>query len=153
MQCLQGDDQAGDPALHVVGAAAEEVAVALGEDERLAEPLLPRLHIDGVDVAVEQDAAAAAGAGEDGGELRPADEVKAGRHEPVAGPGRLRLPHVGRRSQGLESRGQHPLQLLLIARGVAGVPRGRVAGDELGGEPYQLVLRVPCRVDHPLLER
>ncbi len=119
VQRLQGDDQAGDPALHVVGAATEEVAVSLRQDERVAEPLVARLHVHRVDVAVEQDAAAAAGAAEDGGELGPADEVEAGRHEPVAVPGRLRLPHVRLRAERLEPRGEQPLQPLLVARRVA----------------------------------
>ena len=110
-------------------------------------------HVDGVDVAVEQDAATAAGAAEDGGELRPAGEVEAGRHEPVAFAGRLRLPHVRLGAERLEPRGEQPLQLLLVARGVAGKARGGVARDELGREADELVLRVPYRLDDALLER
>ena len=89
----------------------------------------------------------------DGGELRPAGEVEAGRHEPVAVPGRLRLPHVRLRAERLEPRGQQPLQPLLVARRVARQPRGRVQRDELRGEADELVLRVPYRLDDALLER
>jgi signal transduction histidine kinase len=77
-------------------------------------------------VPVEQEAAAAAGPAEHGGELGPAGEVEAGRQESVAPARRLRFPQVRLRAGALEARGEQPLELLLVSRLVAGQPRGRV---------------------------
>ena len=152
-QRLQGDHQPRDAALHVVGAAAVQVAGALGEPIRVAEPLPAWLDVDGVDVTVDQKATAGACAGQSRGELRPPGEVEAGRNEAVAVAGGLRLPEVRRRAQRLEARGEQPLQLLFIVRRVAGVPRRGVADDKLGGQADQLVLGRAHGFDDALFER
>ena len=58
-------------------------------------PLADRLGRDGVDVAVEQQGAAAARAAQARDELRPPGEVEAVRHEAVARARGFRLPDVG----------------------------------------------------------
>ena len=57
---LGGEHHRRDPALHVAGAAAVELPVSHLRGERLARPALARLDRDDVDVAVEDERAAAA---------------------------------------------------------------------------------------------
>ena len=74
---LRGEDHRGDAALHVAGAAAVDQPVAALAAERVGRPGVARVGGDDVDVAVEQQGAAAARAGEARGELRPPGEVEA----------------------------------------------------------------------------
>ena len=68
-------DHARDAALHVARAAPVQVAVADLGPIRVARPALARVGRDDVDVAVQEQALAAARAGEPGGELRAAVEA------------------------------------------------------------------------------
>ena len=86
----------GDAALHVAGAAAVELAVADDGRVRVVRPARLGLARDDVDVAVQQEAATAAGAGEARDQLRPAVEVELERHLAPAHVPRPRLPDVDR---------------------------------------------------------
>ena len=172
---LEGDDQGRKAALHVVGAASEQQAVALGEHERVAVPLLARLHVDGVDVAGKQQAArrarggvvegrcggrlvepgarAAAGvARQTGDQLRPPHEVEVRRHEPPAGTGRRRLPQVDLAAQGGEARRQQALKLRFSARRRTGVAGRRVQSDEGARERHEIVAPRPHRGHDPIFQ-
>ena len=59
-----GREHAGEKALHVGGAAAVELAVALGDDERIG---CPWLAVDGHDVGMARERDAAHMRGADGG--------------------------------------------------------------------------------------
>src|SRR6185312_16273642 len=95
---------------------AIEVAVAHLGLVRVARPAVARLGRHHVDVAVEEEALAAAGAREPGRQLRPALEAEPGRHLPRAGDvGRRGLPQVHRRAGGPEPVAEIVLQARLLA--------------------------------------
>ncbi len=119
-QRLGGEHHAADAALHVARAAAVEVAVADLGAPRIARPAVDRRGRDDVDVAVQHQRPAAAGAGERRGELRPAGELEAGVDLARAGDvGRLRLPDVDGRAARGEAVAEVALQVGLLARRVA----------------------------------
>ena len=125
---LGRDHHRGDPALHVARAAADQ-AVALDAGAEL----LRRPGHD-VDVAVEQQRAAAARAAEARRELRAALEADAVRgRERVAGDVLARgLPDLDLGARRAQPLGQVGLQLGLLPGGVARVlAAGRVVGDQL----------------------
>src|SRR5262249_30655798 len=128
-----------DAALHVARAAAVQAAVPHLGPEGVARPLLARLHGDRVDVAVEQEAPAAARAGEARGELRPAREVEARREERLAlEPRGVRLPDLDLGAGIAEPVRQEGLEPRLVARRIADRAGGRVEADERGGELDEL---------------
>ena len=167
MEQLDGQHEGGDRPLHVVGAAPVEEPVAHLGAERVAEPLLARFDVDGVDVAAEEEGArwagrrrAAGGAGgaagsgarEAGDELRPPHEVEAGGTVRVAGLRGLGLPEVDLGPGRGETARDGGLERGFVARRLAAVARRRVVRDELGGEADELVARRPRRLDHLELE-
>ena len=151
-QALESDHQGGDAALHVVHAAAVQAPVAGGGDERVARPLLAGLDVDRVDVAVQEQAAAAAGPRQRGRELRPADEVEVVGHEAVALAGRFGFPQIDGRAERREASGEQRLQGGFVARRVARLAGGGVEGDEPGDEIAQLVTPRPHLGDDLLFE-
>ena len=120
---------------------------------RVARPLPDRLGGDGVDVAVEEERAAAARAAQARGELRPPGEVETVRHDAVAGAGRLRLPHVDVGAERGEAAAQVLLQLRLLPRRVADVARRRVERDEVARQRHELLLTLADGGHHAFLER
>ena len=70
VQALEGEDQRGQPALHVVGAATVEPAIAKLRREWVAGPAVRRRCRDCVDVAVEEQGATPSRPGHAGGQLR-----------------------------------------------------------------------------------
>ena len=89
---LQSVEHVGDAALHVGAASSVETTVADVGCERVARPQLERFGGDGIDVAVEQQAAPAAATGQTGRELRSAAKIEIVGHVRIALAGRFRLP-------------------------------------------------------------
>ena len=149
---LGGQHHGRHAALHVARAAAVEHPVAHDRRVRVVRPALLRLARDDVDVAVEQQAATAAGAGEAREQLRPAVEVELERHlAPAHVLGRA-APRVDRRAGGRQPLGEMRLQRGLVARRVARVARRRVEADQRGGQLDELVAALGDRLDDALLE-
>ena len=103
-QHLGGEHHARDAALHVARAAAIEVAVAHLGPVGIARPAVARLRGDDVDMAVQEQAAPAARAGEPRRQLRAPVEPQAGRHLPRPGDvGGVGLPDVHGGARGAQA--------------------------------------------------
>ena len=142
-----------DAALHVAGAAAVELAVAHDGRVRVVRPARLGLAGDDVDVAVEQQAAPAARAGE------ARDAAAAGRRSRgwngTCGP---------RTSSGLGSQtstaapaadrrsARSACSAASSRAGSPGIARGRVEADQCGGELDELVTALGDRLGDALLE-
>ena len=146
------EDHAGDTALHVARSATVQLAVADLGLQRVARPLVERLVGDRVDVAVEEQALAAAGTRETGDELRASLEPHAGRIQRLAGEiGAVRLEELDVGTRRTKPPGKVILERLLLARRVFGDSGGRVEADQRGGEGDELVLAARYLGDDLLL--
>ena len=151
---LRRDHHRGDPALHVARAAAADPAVAHQRVEGIVVPAVLAPGGDDVDVAVQEQRPAAAGAAEAGRELRAALEADpARRRDRVAlHVGGLRLPDVDVRAGAGEPVGEVGLEGGLVTGRLARVvAAGGVEPDQLAQERDQVVLAGGDRVDQPLL--
>ncbi len=151
-QRLGGDRHGCDAALHVAGAPSVQVPVAHLGAVRIRRPTLARLGRDGVDVAVQEEAAAAPGSAKPRRELGTALEIETLGNEPLTGElRRIWLPDVDLGSRGAEAPAQVLLESGLVAGRISDVPRRRVEVDQIACEGDQI--RSPCgdRVDDPLL--
>ena len=149
---LGGEHHRRHAALHVARAAAVELSVALGGAERVARPALARLDRDGVDVAVEQQAAAAARAREAGEQLRAALEAQPGRDLAAAGHVlRRRLPHARppRRRRAGAARGAPAARPPRAARRRDGAPWCRSRRARRSARPARRAARRPRRGSGP----
>ena len=154
VQHLGREHHAGHAALHVAGAAPVQVAVAHLGPVRVARPAVARLRRDDVDVAVQEQAAAAARPGEPGGQLRAPVEAESRRHLARAGDvggGRLPDVHGGAgRGQALPEIG---LQVGLLAGRVARRAGGRVEPDQPRRQLDQLFPTGGDRIQDACLQR
>jgi hypothetical protein len=141
-----------DAALHVARAAPEEQAVAHDGRVRVVRPACLRLARDDVDVAVQEQAAPAAGAREAREQLWPAREVELERHLPAAHVLGPRLPDLDGRAGRAQPRREVGLERRLVACRVARVACRRVEPDQVGGELHELVAALGDRGHDALLE-
>ena len=149
-----GDDHRGDAALHVARAAADDAAVANLRVEGIVVPAVLAPRRDHVDVAVEQQRAAAARAAQARSELRaPVEADPARRAERMARHVlRRRLPHFDLGARGPQAGGKVLLERGLVAGGRGGVrPAGGVEPDQVAQQRHELAGAGGDRVDEPPL--
>ena len=110
---------------------------------------------DDVDVAVEEQAAAATAEPADPrSQLRPAGELQpGGTSGRPASAAAVRLEHVDLEADGGKPVGEQSLQLGLRTRWVTGLTRRRVEPDQVGGEIDQLRFAVAQLLDELTLDR
>ncbi len=143
---------AGDAALHVACSAAVDAPVLDDRGERVVRPALARLDRDDVDVAVQEERPAAAGAREARDELRATREREPLRDHRMRRERRdVRFPGLHGRAGLLEPRGEVALQCRLVARARAGLAHGRVEPDQRAQQLDELVLAPGDLVAHRLL--
>jgi IclR family KDG regulon transcriptional repressor len=151
---LGREDHARDSARHVAGAAPVHGAVRDDGVEWRMVPGVEWEHVDDVDVAVEQQGASAAGAGEARDELGPPLEGEAvGDHRVSRDERGIGLRDVDRGAGGLQPRGEVCLERSLLPRGCAGDVRRRVEADQGLQQLDELLLAVADRRADALFER
>ena len=152
-QRLGRDDHRRDATLHVARPAARDDAVAHLRVERVVLPAVLATGRDDVDVPVEQQRAAAAGAAEAGHELRPTLEADAlDRHGMAGDVLRRRLPDVDLRTGAAQPVGEVLLERGLLPRRHLDARAGLgVEADERAGEVDDVVPTGRDRVDEGAL--
>ena len=138
---LGGRHHRGHAALHVARAAAVDRAVVHLARERVARPRRPRPGRDHVDVAVEQQRAAAPRAAEPRDELGPPGEREAGRDVGMAGDElRRRLEERHVRAVALQPPGEEALEPGDVAARDERLARRGVEADQAPQQRHELRL-------------
>jgi len=102
-QDLEGELEAGEAAFHVARPAAVQEAVTDYGLEGVCVPVLPLTDVDGVDVAIEEQAAPTSFALDLRDKLWPPPELERGVKEGVVRPNRFGLEHLDVRPGGFEA--------------------------------------------------